>query len=109
MKKVLVAGASGYLGRYAVNEFKERGYYVRALVRNHEKIKTPGSNMEPAIYNIADEIVTGDVTSPESIDGLCEGIDIVFSSLGLTSPDLKHNNYDVDHLGNKRILVQDME
>ncbi len=26
MKKVLVAGASGYLGRYAVKEFKERGY-----------------------------------------------------------------------------------
>ena len=31
MKKVLVAGASGYLGRYAVNEFKEREYYVRAI------------------------------------------------------------------------------
>ena len=106
MKKVLVAGASGYLGRYAVNEFKERGYYVRALVRNSEKIKTPGPNMEPAIYNIADEIVTGDVTSPESLNGLCTGIDIVFSSLGLTSPDWKHNNYDVDHLGNKRILDQ---
>ena len=106
MKKVLVAGASGYLGRYAVNEFKERGYYVRALVRNSEKIKTPGPKMEPAIYNIADEIVTGDVTSPESLNGLCTGIDIVFSSLGLTSPDWKHNNYDVDHLGNKRILDQ---
>ena len=106
MKKVLVAGASGYLGRYAVNEFKERGYYVRALVRNTEKIKTPGPNMEPAIYNIADEIVTRDVTSPESLNGLCTGIDIVFSSLGLTSPDWKHNNYDVDHLGNKRIIDQ---
>ena len=106
MKKVLVAGASGYLGRYAVKEFKERGYYVRALVRNPEKIKKPGQNFEPEVYSIADEIVTGDVTSPESINGLCKGIDIVFSSLGLTSPDWKHNNYDVDHLGNKRILDQ---
>jgi len=106
MKKVLVAGASGYLGRYAVNEFKARGYYVRAFVRNSAKIKTPGPNMEPAIYSIADEIVEGDVTSPESLNGLCKGIDIVFSSLGLTSPDWKHNNYDVDHLGNKRILDQ---
>jgi uncharacterized protein YbjT (DUF2867 family) len=105
-KKVLVAGASGYLGRYVVNEFKERGYHVRVLVRNPEKIKTPGPNGEPAIYHLADEIVTGDVTSPESLNGLCKGIDIVFSSLGLTSPDSKHNNYDVDHLGNRRILDQ---
>ena len=28
MKRVLVAGASGYLGRYAVKEFKKQGYVV---------------------------------------------------------------------------------
>jgi uncharacterized protein YbjT (DUF2867 family) len=103
-KKVLVAGASGYLGRYAVKEFKERGYFVRALVRNPDKIKTPGIHGEPAVDGIIDEIVIGDVTNPESIKGICEGIDIVFSSLGLTSPDPKLNSFDVDHLGNGRIL-----
>ncbi|NMW19600.1 MAG: NmrA family NAD(P)-binding protein, partial [Chlorobiaceae bacterium] len=49
-KKVLITGASGYLGRYAVKEFKDRGYYVRALVRNPEKIKTAGLHGEPAVY-----------------------------------------------------------
>jgi len=103
-KKVLVAGASGYLGRYAVKEFKDRGYYVRALMRNPEKVKTIGPYGEPAIYDLADEIIVGDVTFPESIKGICNGIDIVFSALGLTGHDLKNTSYDVDYLGNKKIL-----
>ena len=108
-KKVLVAGASGYLGRYAVKEFKDRGYYVRVLVRDPEKIKTVGAHLEPAIYELADEIVVGDVTDPESINGICKGIDLVFSSLGLTSPDPKLTSFEVDYLGNKRILDQAIE
>jgi len=105
-KKVLVAGASGYLGRYAVKEFKERGYQVRALVRNPDKFKTAGSHGEPAVHDLADEIVVGDVTSPESIRDVCKGVDIVFCALGLTAPDAHHSSYDVDYLGNKRILEQ---
>ncbi len=105
-KKVLITGASGYLGRYAVKEFKAQGYYVRALVRNPEKIKTPGVNLEPAVYDIVDEVVTGDVTSPDTIAGVCKGIDVVFCTLGLTSPDAHLTSYDVDYLGNKRILDQ---
>ena len=31
MKRVLVAGATGYLGRFVTREFKSRGYWVRAL------------------------------------------------------------------------------
>ena len=38
MKKVLVAGATGYLGRYLVQELKKQGYWVRALARNTNKI-----------------------------------------------------------------------
>jgi uncharacterized protein YbjT (DUF2867 family) len=106
IKKVLIAGASGYLGRYAVSEFKARGYQIRALVRNPDKIKTPGLHMEPAVYEMIDETVVGDVTDPESIEGICKGIDIVFSSLGLTSPDPHLTSFDVDHLGNGRILEQ---
>lgn len=106
IKKVLVAGASGYLGRYAVKEFKLRGYHVRALVRDPEKIKNPGSHGEPAIHHMIDEIVIGDVTNPESIKGVCKGVEIVFSALGLTAPHPEQTSDDVDYLGNKRILDQ---
>lgn len=103
-EKVLVAGASGYLGRYAVHEFKKRGYFVRALVRNPEKAGKEGPNLEPSITNVADEIVTGDATKPETLKDVCKNIDVVFSAMGLTMPEGNATNYDIDYLGNKAIL-----
>ena len=38
MKIVLVAGATGYLGRFVVEEFKKSDYQVRALARSAEKL-----------------------------------------------------------------------
>ncbi len=43
-KRVLVAGATGYLGRFAVKAFKERGYSVRALTRSEERLAEPDPN-----------------------------------------------------------------
>ena len=37
MTRVLVAGATGYLGGYVAQELAARGYFVRALVRSEEK------------------------------------------------------------------------
>lgn len=34
MQRVLVAGATGYLGGFVVRELAKRGYRVRALVRS---------------------------------------------------------------------------
>ncbi len=104
MKKVLVAGATGYLGRYAVQEFKNRGYWVRALVRNPEKAKQPGPYFAPAIDTLADEVFVGDATKPDTIAEVCSGIDLVFSSLGMIKPDFVHSNFDVDYQGNLNIL-----
>ncbi|MCW8818983.1 MAG: SDR family oxidoreductase [Ignavibacteriaceae bacterium] len=104
MKKVLVAGGSGYLGRHVAREFKHRGYYVRVLVRNPDKIKEKGEHGEPIIYDLVDEVVTGDATQPETLKGICDDIDIVFSSLGMTRPDFKHSSFDIDYMGNKHIL-----
>ena len=37
-KRVVIAGATGYLGKYAVKAFKERGYWVRVLTRSRERL-----------------------------------------------------------------------
>jgi uncharacterized protein YbjT (DUF2867 family) len=104
MKKVLVAGSTGYIGRYVVQEFKNRGYWVRALVRNPDKIKKPGPHLEPALDHLADEFFIGDATKPESIKGVCDGVELVFSSLGMTRPDFVHSSFDVDYKANLNIM-----
>jgi uncharacterized protein YbjT (DUF2867 family) len=76
MKKVLVAGATGYLGRFVVKAFKAKGCWVRALGRSEAKLAP--------IKELADELFIGEVTDPGSLDGLCDGIDAVFSQ---ESPD----------------------
>lgn len=44
MEKVLVAGATGYLGRFVTKEFKRRGFWVRILAREKSiaKLEHPG-------------------------------------------------------------------
>jgi uncharacterized protein YbjT (DUF2867 family) len=102
--KILVAGASGYLGRYVVREFASRGYIVRALVRNPEKLNEEGPNFEPPVKQFISEIVTGDAIHPESFRDACRGVDMVFSCMGLTKPQHGVTSEQVDHLGNRALL-----
>lgn len=104
MKRVLVAGATGYLGRFVTREFKRRGYWVRVLARNPGKLAQAGHFLEPAIRDDVDEVFTGEVTRPETLEGLCECIDVVFSSIGITRQRDKLSYRDVDYQGNRNIL-----
>ena len=72
-QRVLVVGATGYLGKFLVKELKRQGYWIRALSRDSQKI-------EP-VKQYVDEVILGEVTKSETINGLCKNIDIVFSSL----------------------------
>jgi len=95
-QRVLVAGATGYLGGFVVKEFKSRGYYVRALARSPQKLD--------ALKDAIDETVIGEITDPESIKDVCEGMDIVFSSVGITKQKGKLTFKDVDYQGNLNLL-----
>lgn len=101
---VLVAGASGYLGRYVTKEFADRGYAVRALVRNPEKLAAEGANLEPATASLVKETIMGDAADPASLKDACKGVDIVFSCMGLTKPQENLSSEQVDHLGNRALL-----
>lgn len=56
---VLVAGATGGVGKRVVRLLKERGYRVRSLVRDADKAKE--------ILGNEVELVVGDITKPESL------------------------------------------
>ena len=89
MKKVLVAGATGYLGKHVVKEFKKQGFWVRALTRNADRLKE--------LEGYIDEVFTGEVTDPNTLRGICKDIDIVFSSVGITKQKDNVTYMDVDH------------
>ena len=97
MKKVLVAGSTGYLGQFVVKELKARGYWVRALGRSEAKLHP--------IEQYADELFVGEVTDPDSLTGVCEGIDVVFSSVGITRQKDGLTYEDVDYQANRNLLT----
>ena len=96
MKRVLVVGSTGYLGRFVVREMCRKGYRVRALARNPAKLDD--------LKDLIDEIFVGEVTDPKTLEGVCDGVDCVFSSLGITRQNDKVGYMDVDYQGNKNIL-----
>jgi len=101
VKKILIVGASGYLGRYLVSEAKKQGYWVRALLR-----RKSGKNL---FQNKPDQIFIGEATNPESLRELCRDIDIVISSLGITRQKDGLSYMDVDFQANKNILDKAIE
>jgi uncharacterized protein YbjT (DUF2867 family) len=99
-KKVLVAGATGYLGQYLVKELKKRGFWVRVLIRNEaqkEKFKS------------VDDFYIGQVTVAESIKGITKDIDWVFSSIGITRQKDGMTYMDVDYQGNSNLLKEALQ
>ena len=83
--RVLVAGATGYLGKFVVQAFRQRGYWVRALTRDEDRLRQSGPFAAPGIGDgDVDEVFLGEITDPGTLAGLMDGIDIVFSSVGIS-------------------------
>jgi uncharacterized protein YbjT (DUF2867 family) len=95
--KVLLAGASGYLGRFIANELEKQGYPVRIILRNRKNIPFDTKNME---------VVWSEVTKPESLTGILEGIDVVISTVGITKQKDGFTYMDVDYQANKNLLEE---
>jgi uncharacterized protein YbjT (DUF2867 family) len=67
MAPVLVTGATGRVGRHVVDQLLDAGMPVRALTRQ------PSADLPAAV-----EVVSGDLTVPESLDGPLRGVSTVF-------------------------------
>jgi len=94
-KKVLVAGATGYLGQYLVRELKNRGFWVRVLIRKEA---------QKSKFQDVDDFFIGQITEPNSIKGITKNIDWVFSTIGITRQKDGMTYMDVDYQGNSNLL-----
>ena len=105
LKRVLIAGATGYLGKYVVQAFKEQGYYVRVLTRSKQRLFEPGPFTAPALTSKdADDIFIGEITKPETLSGMLEGIDLVFSCVGISRQRDGLTFEQVDYQCNKNLI-----
>ena len=70
---VLIAGATGYLGRHVLAAAGQRGYATIALARDARRLADIG----PAPTHV----IVAEVTRSEQLQGCCDGVNVVFSSL----------------------------
>ncbi len=80
--RCLVTGATGYIGGRLTPRLLERGYAVRAMARNPDKLA--GVRWRDRV-----EVVRGDLGEPESLTAAFDGVDVVYylvHSMGI-SPD----------------------
>ena len=102
MASVLVAGATGYLGRYVVAELHSRGHLVRAVVRDRDRARREGPWGSPSLDGLVDEWALGNVTDPRFTRDLAADVEHVVSTLGVTRQ--KADPWQIDNLANLAIL-----
>ena len=77
MKTVLVTGATGFLGKYVVEELVEHGYRVRAFGRN--------SKVGRSLENSSVSFFQGDLTKAEDVLAAFKGMDLVVHAGALST------------------------
>lgn len=100
MTHVLLAGATGYLGKHILNELRLWGIPTTAIVRSPEKL---GGLEWEHLY-----IKEAQVTNAESLKGLFEDISTVISTVGITRQKEGLTYMEVDYQANANLLEEAM-
>lgn len=93
---VVVAGATGYLGRYVVRELHRRGWRVRALARDPERLGEA--------RRFCDEVFVGQATRKQTLEGLFDGAQAAFSSIGVRHFRPRPTFREVDYGANRNLV-----
>ena len=89
--KVLLAGAFGNLGFEILKALTDKKYEVIAAdLKEKENNGLEGRYTFKAI----------DATNLETLKGICDGVDTVITTMGLTTSSTKFTAYDIDYQGN---------
>ena len=92
--KVLLAGAFGNLGFEILKVLAERNYEIVAADLKEKDSELKGKYTFKQI----------DATNPETLKGICNGVDTVITTMGLTTASTKFTSYDIDYQGNLNLL-----
>ncbi|WP_047245760.1 SDR family oxidoreductase [Maribacter thermophilus] len=95
---VLLAGATGYLGRYLLEVLTEQQNQVIAIARNPDKLQNSNENYL--------EVKQAEVTKPETLRDICKGVHTVISTVGITRQKEGLTYMDVDYGANMNLLKE---
>jgi nucleoside-diphosphate-sugar epimerase len=96
--KALVTGATGFVGSYLTQALIRRGDSVRILARTPERAR--------ALQAAGAEVRLGDLGQTGSIQGIAEGIDVVFhlaSAMGASAAEVFEQ---IDVRGTEQLLIE---
>ncbi len=96
MKKVLLAGASGYLGGYIAQALLQKPHDLRLVTRSAQKLR--------ALDLDCGDLVEAELTRPETLAGCCRDVDTVISTVGITRQKDGLGYDDVDYQANLNLL-----
>ncbi len=93
--KIVLAGAFGNLGAEILKSLIKAGHEVVAA--DLRECAVEGCEGKYTFVQI-------DATNPETLKGICDGADMVISTVGLTGASTKVTSYDIDLNGNLNLL-----
>ncbi|GHC50647.1 SDR family oxidoreductase [Ulvibacter litoralis] len=93
---VLLAGATGYLGSYIAEALSQDQIACKLIARTPSKLKELESKTV--------KIISAQVTNPNSLKGICEGVTTVISTIGITRQKDGLTYMDVDYQANMNLL-----
>jgi len=96
MKKVLVVGGTGTLGKVVVNKLLSKDFQVFVLTRNPEKA---GKLSEIGVI-----LIKGDLIQKDSLTKACEGMDVVISAAHSMMGRGKYLSENVDRQGQFNLI-----
>ena len=95
--KVVLAGAFGNLGTEILKKLCAAGYEVVAADLKERPIEgCEGKYTFKAI----------NATKPETLEGLCDGAEVVITTMGLTGASTAVTSYDIDYQGNMNLYAE---
>ena len=95
--KVVLAGAFGNLG----------GEILKALcAAGHEVVAADLKEREIPEAKGKYKFVSIDATNPKTLEGICDGADVVITTMGLTGASTRFTSYDIDYKGNMNLYAE---
>lgn len=95
---IFIAGASGFVGAHLVDALINNGYKLRCLSRSK---KSEDFFREKGI-----EVVPGDITMPETLEGALDGIELVIHLVGIIEERKSSTFHDVHVYGTRNLAIE---